>query len=132
VELESFDPEEDTEAPVMTLLGTGVLAQVIGAGTLVMLDYVNVNSAWTDPGVTVTDNVDLDEDVRSFALWPRLSPRVLSPWVLFRPPPSSCDSASIQLSRESAPSPRSPRLRHTHSHTHTHTHDLFVTRTGAL
>lgn len=39
--------------------------QVIGAGTLVMLDYVNVDSAWTDPGVTVTDNVDLAEDVRS-------------------------------------------------------------------
>jgi len=38
---------------------------VIGAGTLVMLDYVNVDSAWTDPGVTVTDNVDLAEDVRS-------------------------------------------------------------------
>jgi len=28
VELESFDPEEDTEAPVLTLLGTGILAQV--------------------------------------------------------------------------------------------------------
>lgn len=68
VELESFDPEDDTEAPVMKLLGTGILAQVIGSGTLVMLDYVNVDSQWTDPGVTVTDNVDTAADVRSFAL----------------------------------------------------------------
>jgi hypothetical protein len=64
VALEDFDPVADTQAPVMKLLGDGKLAQIVGSGTLVMLDYINVGTIWTDPGVTVTDNIDLEEDVR--------------------------------------------------------------------
>ncbi|KAK3245489.1 hypothetical protein CYMTET_44943 [Cymbomonas tetramitiformis] len=60
VNVEVYTPPVDTDPPVLTLLGDGQRAVTKESGVAVMIHTLTEGSAWADPGVTVSDNVDGD------------------------------------------------------------------------